>query len=112
MSQQDNFIGGFFTGALLGGVVGGVLGAVIASRLTNPDELPTDEPFSKLDSKLRKGKKKSLKAPTDQSIEVARKGLEDKIAQLNEAIDDVRQQLSSVNGNSDENGEEAIARDY
>jgi hypothetical protein len=31
-------------------------------------------------------------------IEAARRGLEDKIAQLNEAIDDVRQKLGGVNG--------------
>jgi prefoldin subunit 5 len=33
---------------------------------------------------------------TEQSIEAARQGLEQKIAQLNEAIDDVRQQISQV----------------
>jgi hypothetical protein len=31
-------------------------------------------------------------------MEVARRSLEDKIAQLNDAIDDVRQQLGGVNG--------------
>ena len=35
---------------------------------------------------------------TEQSIEVARRSLEDKIAQLNDAIDGVRQQLGHVNG--------------
>jgi hypothetical protein len=33
-------------------------------------------------------------------METARLGLEDKISQLNQAIDDVRQQLGSVNGNN------------
>jgi hypothetical protein len=33
---------------------------------------------------------------TEESIELARHGLEDKIAQLNLAIDDVRQQLGTV----------------
>jgi hypothetical protein len=43
-------------------------------------------------------------------MEVARRGLEDKIAQLNDAIDDVRQQLGTVNGTPKEpNKAQAIA---
>ena len=41
-------------------------------------------------------------------MEVARRGLEDKIAQLNDAIDDVRQQLGTVNG-GESNRERSIA---
>lgn len=93
MSQQDNFGSGFFLGAIVGGVVGGVLGALLASQrlgegteASGRSELP--------DAK----KKRPLKAASEQNIELARRSLEDKIAQLNEAIDDVRQQLSTVNG--------------
>lgn len=94
MSQQG-FVGGFLAGAALGGAIGGVLGVVIASRLSQAEANDTEAAFSKLDKATRK---KALKPPTEQSIETARRGLEDKIAQLNDAIDDVRQQLGGVNG--------------
>lgn len=106
MSQKDNFLGGFLLGTVLGGVVGGVLGAVVSSRLNNGEEAKGSEAFPKA-----KGKRKSLKAPSEQSIETARRGLEDKIAQLNDAIDDVRQQLGGVNGSVGDDSEEAIAGD-
>lgn len=95
MSQRDNFFGGFIAGTVVGGVVGGMLGVLLSSKLST-QEAATEEPFSKLENKANK--KRQLKAPTEQSMEVARRGLEDKIAQLNDAIDDVRQQLGGVNG--------------
>lgn len=95
MSQQDNFASGFFLGAVLGGVVGGVVGVLAASRLSQA-EAPDTETFSKAEAKLTR--KRPIKASTEQGIEIARRGLEDKIAQLNDAIDDVRQQLGTVNG--------------
>jgi gas vesicle protein len=98
MSQQDNFVGGFLTGAVVGGVVGGIVGVLVTSRLNKSDADGSEESFSKLEDKTGKARKRQLKAPTEQSIEMARRGLEDKIAQLNDAIDDVRQQLSGVNG--------------
>lgn len=100
MSQQGNFLGGFLLGTVVGGAVGGVIGALAASRLS-----PSDS------AKLESGKdpksvrKRALKAP-EQNMEVARRGLEDKIAQLNDAIDDVRQQLGAVNGNAKESNRE------
>ena len=111
MSQQDNFIGGFLAGTVVGGVVGGILGVLITSKLANSEASTANEPFSKLEGKPGKVRKGQLKAPTEQSIEAARRGLEDKIAQLNDAIDDVRQQLGSVNGLPREDAENAIARD-
>jgi hypothetical protein len=107
MSQDSNFLGGFLAGAALGGVVGGIVGVLVASRLNqNPDP---EDGVTKLDGK---NKKNRLKAPTEQSIETARQGLEDKIAQLNDAIDDVRQQLGGVNGSNREVvGDKAIAPD-
>jgi len=108
MSQRDSFIGGFLLGTVVGGVVGGILGAVVSSRLANDETSPED--FPKL--KDRAIRKRPFSPPTEQSIEAARRGLEGKIAELNEAIDDVRQQLGSTNGASKLEGEEqAIARD-
>lgn len=94
MSQQDNFSSGFVLGAIVGGVVGGVVGAVVTSqRLTDINEAAGAK------SELpEKPKKRRLRGSTEQNMEIARRGLEDKIAQLNDAIDEVRQQLGSVNG--------------
>jgi gas vesicle protein len=100
MSQQDNFFGGFVLGTIVGGVVGGIAGVLVSSRLAQEED----------GLKKVEGKKRSLKPPTEQTIEVARRGLEDKIAQLNDAIDDVRQQLGAVNGNGAIESE-AVQRD-
>jgi gas vesicle protein len=107
MSQRDNFLGGFLAGTVVGGAVGGILGVLLASKL------PKQEPATEESFKLNKpsGRKRQMKPPTEQSIEAARRGLEDKIAQLNEAIDDVRQQLGNVNGNAKEEGTRTIAQD-
>jgi gas vesicle protein len=110
MSQQDNFVGGFLLGTVVGGVVGGIVGVLVASRLAQPGTPEEEASISKLDSTEKKGnKKRQLKASTEQNMETARRGLEDKIAQLNEAIDDVRQQLGTVNGTG-EGGEQPAPR--
>ena len=87
MSQNDNFAGGFFWGALLGGVIGGVVGSAIATRRPTLDE--EDNPSLLTSSQ-------PVKLDSEESIELARRRLEDKIAQLNLAIDDVREQLGNV----------------
>jgi uncharacterized membrane protein len=102
MSQQDNFSGGFLVGAIVGGIVGGIVGAVVASRNQNNADDTSLLPAERLDSKNGKGKKRPLRAANSNNIELARRSLEDKIAQLNDAIDDVRQQLSTVNENASE----------
>ena len=89
MSQQNNFGNGFILGSLVGGVVGGLLGTVLATRSEKQD-------LKK--SELQKGSEIPLSS--EESIELARHGLENKIAQLNLAIDDVRQQLGTVQKNS------------
>jgi hypothetical protein len=100
MSQQDNFSGGLILGAIVGGVVGGIFGVALATAKT---ATPTPED----DAKVAKPRRRPLRVPTsespvtEQSMEVARQGLEDRIAQLNDAIDDVRLQLGSVNGKTD-----------
>jgi hypothetical protein len=91
MSQKDNFGSGFILGSIVGGVVGGLLGTLISKR-----------------SEIANTEKKQVRAEGDlpldfaaeESVEMARHSLEDKIAQLNLAIDEVRQQLGSVNSNS------------
>ena len=73
----------------MGGVIGGIVGTTIANRsLTASEE----------DNPSFLASKQALKLDTEEGIELARRRLEDKIAQLNLAIDDVRQQL----GNGDE----------
>ncbi len=90
MSERNNFSGGFILGSIVGGVIGGVLGTVLASR----SEIKT----TKKDKSLLQSNP-SNRLDTEESIEIARRSLEDKIAQLNTAIDDVRQQLGAVNNN-------------
>lgn len=112
MSERNNFWGGFLLGTLVGGTVGGIVGVLVSSRLANE----TDEEAFKLgEGKLGEGKgegrkRRVLSQSTEESMEVARRGLEDKIAQLNEAIDDVRQQLGNVNGQSEGEGPEPSIR--
>jgi len=110
MSQRDNFAGGFFLGALVGGIAGGVLGAVLASRQLGESPDQSLLPLDRQEVKPGKPKRRSLKLTNGQSIETARRSLEDKIAQLNDAIDDVRQQLGPVNGTHQES-EPPVVRD-
>jgi gas vesicle protein len=90
MAQKDGFTSGFILGAIAGGVVGGILGTVLANRAS---------------STSREGKKlldfnKQAKVDLEENMEGTRRNLEDKIAQLNLVIDDVREQLNT--GNSEE----------
>jgi gas vesicle protein len=99
MSQQDNFSGGFFLGAVLGGIAGGVIGAILANRSMEAEaEIAESDRSSLPDPKSTK--KRSLRVSSGDNFEVnaesARKSLEDKIAQLNDAIDEVRDQLKRV----------------
>jgi hypothetical protein len=99
MSQRDSFTSGFLAGAVVGGVVGGLIGALVAGQGDNSND-ETEQSLlnsSPREVKAFKSRKRKLKA--EESIEIARRSLEDKIAQLNMAIDDVRQQLGTVNGN-------------
>ncbi|MEM9003244.1 MAG: hypothetical protein AAGE59_06920 [Cyanobacteria bacterium P01_F01_bin.86] len=93
MSQQDNFGSGFLLGTLFGGVIGGVVGAVVASRIV---EDRSDEETLRLEDS--ENRETDALGPSEEEMEVARRGLEDKIAQLNAAIDNVRQRLGGVNG--------------
>ncbi|HEY9852912.1 MAG TPA: hypothetical protein V6D28_25790 [Leptolyngbyaceae cyanobacterium] len=102
MSQRDGFAVGFLAGSLVGGVVGGILGTLLASRINN-ESADTEAPILSTDPsdlKVDKSNKRQLESASEQRIEVARRSLEDKIAQLNQTIDEVRQQLGNVNGNT------------
>jgi len=101
MNQRDGFGGGFIAGTIVGGVVGGVIGALLASQtakeLTAGVETGRNKNLS--DANNSKRKRRQLKAfSSEQGIETARRSLEDKIAQLNETIDEVRLTLGEVNG--------------
>lgn len=92
MSQRNGFSSGFVIGSIVGGVVGGILGTLLATK--NENKSSTE------DNSLLQAGTEARFSSTEESIEAARHSLEDKIAQLNLAIDDVRQQLDSVNSKS------------
>ena len=110
MSQQDNFSSGFLWGAILGGIAGGVagglVGAALANQLGEPDadrdegdhdsggRVNPQPEFSPVKSRRRPLR---IESAPKKNMELARQSLEDKIASLNDAIDDVRQQLHQVN---------------
>jgi hypothetical protein len=98
MGQQSSFVGGFLLGTLLGAALGGVVGALSASRRQS-----TRPPGKSLGAGLEEGNLAfgEFEAGGEDSMEAARLGLEAKIAQLNEAIDEVRQQLGGINGHAD-----------
>lgn len=100
MSQQDNFVGGFLLGTVVGGLLGGVVGALAAGRIQSRGK--AKPLLSKVDNNLAFGE---FDDATEESIEAARLGLEDKIAQLNETIDEVRQQLGGINGHAERSWE-------
>ena len=99
MSQQDGFGSGFLLGTLIGGVVGGVLGAVITSRLDLTANSEEDNGLTVGETNGQgTNKKRRMRASANENLEIeaTRRSLEDKIAQLNATIDDVRQQLGNV----------------
>ena len=115
MNQRDGFASGFLAGTLVGSLLGGVIGALLASRSANesPAEVEPRRNASLSDANNSRGKRRQLKASySEQSIEAARRSLEDKIAQLNETIDEVRLTLGKVNGNQpEENTERSFTKD-
>jgi predicted nucleic acid-binding Zn-ribbon protein len=87
MSQKDGFSTGFLLGSIVGGLVGGTIGVLLANRQQEGDEPEV----------LRRVKARTQGKNSDnQSIESARQSLEDKIADLNGAIDEVRSSLGDA----------------
>lgn len=101
MSQRDGFASGFVAGALIGSIFGGVVGALVAARSNQKDDF-ADHDLIEASEDTVEGKAAS--------IEAARLSLEGKIAQLNLAIDDVRQQLGAVNGNARQKEQDSTQR--
>ncbi len=87
MSQRDGFSTGFLLGSLVGGLVGGTIGAVLASRQLNGEE---PEVLRRIKARTSNG------LPDGEIMESARQSLENKIADLNGAIDQVRSSLGNV----------------
>ncbi|NEO12296.1 MULTISPECIES: hypothetical protein [unclassified Moorena] len=109
MSQQDGFASGFLTGAVVGGLIGGLIGALVTAGKSNQNNDEEDRSMlnsERSDPKAIRARRRELKA--EASIEAARQSLEDKIAQLNSAIDDVRQQVSTVKGTAEANTHERV----
>lgn len=104
MSQRDGFAAGFIAGSVFGGIIGGVLGAMLATRINHQETEQTSAPIldeTPPEVKAERVGKRQLEAgSSEQRIEMARRSLEEKIAQLNQTIDEARQQLAKVNGNS------------
>ncbi|MBC7515093.1 MAG: hypothetical protein H7237_01450 [Alkalinema sp. FL-bin-369] len=105
MSQQDNFSSGFVWGAVLGGIAGGLIGSTLANRLGEPDDDVDSEhdsnrrtnPQPEIPAAKSRRRPLRLESAPQKNMELARQSLENKIASLNDAIDDVRQQLHQVN---------------
>jgi uncharacterized protein YcfJ len=96
MGQQNGFGSGFIIGSVIGAVVGGVLGSVLATEREKPGTVANSY-------KLKKASQSAeFPLSTEENIELARHSLEDKITQLNLAIDDVRQQLGTVKTSSEQ----------
>lgn len=98
MNQQDNFSSGFLWGAVLGGIAGGFVGAVLASRSSEPDGDLGDDLNERTNPTPAKSSRRPLRLESapKKNMDLARQSLEDKIASLNSAIDEVRQQLHQV----------------
>jgi gas vesicle protein len=99
MSNRDGFGSGFWLGTLVGGIVGGVVGATIATQRANriDDELEGGRLAGE------SGEKRPLKSSrrrTFDRMELARRSLDDKISDLNNAIDSVRSSIGHVPGDA------------
>lgn len=100
-NQGDRFLGGFIAGSLFGGLVGGLVGSYLVNKLGDSMLSDEDDGDVSIEGTL-KSARNLLRRSNDLSIEDAREGLEDKIAELNDAIDQARQQLHHVNEVSQE----------
>jgi hypothetical protein len=115
MSQRDGFGSGFLLGTIIGGVVGGMLGALVVTRREDmelQDQQDDKGTNNSIENKGPSRPRRQVKPSEAETMETARRSLEDKIAMLNASIDEVRQQLGNVNGNSSQtHGSSPITRD-
>ena len=95
MSNRSGFGSGFWLGTLVGGVVGGVIGATIATRQANRDEGELGVNGLLGGERGEKRPLKSSRLRTADRMERARRSLDDKISDLNNAIDVVRSSIGT-----------------
>ncbi|MEN9224993.1 MAG: hypothetical protein Q6L60_04915 [Thermostichus sp. HHBFW_bins_43] len=108
--QQGDFIAGVVTGAVLGGLIGGVIGFVLAPKMgkgspegqrRDPDRLNGASAIPMTTGRPRISASPVMTSPSNwteweneaERIAQARRTLEAKIAELNEAIQATRAQL-------------------
>ena len=90
----------FGWGTLVGGVVGGIVGASIASQRAS--RIEDDSESNRLaSSNSPKRPLKSSRNRTMDRMELARRSLDDKISDLNNAIDSVRSSIGNTPGDPD-----------
>ncbi len=92
MSNRDGFSGGFWLGTLVGGVVGGIVGASIANQRAN--RFDPEAETGRFPGEGEKRPFKSSRSRTLDRMELARRSLDDKISDLNNAIDSVRSSIA------------------
>ena len=95
MSNRSGFSSGFWLGALVGGVVGGVIGATVANQRANQYEDELDGSSLLGGERGEKRPLKSSRLRTTDRMERARRSLDDKISDLNNAIDVVRSSIGT-----------------
>ncbi len=86
-NQVDRFGDGLAIGVLVGSVFGGLVGALIANRFSTPKQPHTEQSSENMTQ---------MQIDTEQVIGDARRTLDEKIAQLNEAIEATRDRLLSL----------------
>ncbi|MGQ9838043.1 MAG: hypothetical protein ACUVRV_08770 [Cyanobacteriota bacterium] len=110
--QQGDFIAGVVTGAVLGGILGGIIGFVLAPKISkgsseeqrrDPERINGTQPIPMATGRPRVSVSSSSVIPSSsdwnaweteaERIGQARRTLEAKIAELNEAIQATRAQL-------------------
>lgn len=113
--QQGDFIAGVVTGAVLGGILGGIIGFVLAPKISkgsaegqrrDPERMNGTQaiPTTTGQSRVSASSSAAIPSPNDwkaweteaERISQARRTLEAKIAELNEAIQATRAQLISA----------------
>lgn len=92
--QQGKFFAGLVVGAVVGGALGTVIGLALAPRLAqggSKTQNPKDKPLTAGEDPAPLALQDPERA--EQQLSQVRRNLEEKIAQLNEAIQDTRAQL-------------------
>ena len=96
MSNRDKFSSGFWLGTLVGGVVGGIVGATIANNRANRVEDELQNTQLPNEGNEKRPLKSSRRSRSTDRMEIARRSLDDKISDLNNAIDAVRSSVGQV----------------